>query len=61
VLSGHIVRYSFPQAYFDTPTVGHFVVFADSAAAAVQSVRDSFKAHFVTVEYVAPGRPGLAW
>jgi hypothetical protein len=52
-VSVHIVRYSFKQANFDTPTVGHFAVVASDPAAAVSSIEHQYCGFAVRVEYIA--------
>ena len=61
MLESHIIRFSFRQAGFSTPTVGHFMVAAESALDAVRSIREAYKQFDVAVEYVARGPLGPAW
>ena len=52
----HIVRYSFKQAFFDTPTVGHFLVSAKNARSAEHVTEGLFRrAHFdnLTIQHIA--------
>jgi hypothetical protein len=52
-MSVHFVRYSYQQAFFDTPTVAHFAVAAKDPASAVSAVERQYRGHAVRVEYIA--------
>lgn len=51
-MSVHIIRYSFRQAFFDTPTVGHFTVEANDPASAVALIERQYRGYAVRVEYI---------
>lgn len=48
-----IVRFSFRQAGFNTPTVGHYLVPSQSDEQAVEAVRSQCGGIYETVEVVA--------
>jgi hypothetical protein len=52
-MSVHIVRYSYQQAFFDTPTVGHFAVAAKDPATSVSAIERQYRGYAVRVEYIA--------
>ena len=56
-MSVHIVRYSYQQAFVDTPTVGHFAVAAKDPASAVSAIERQYRGYAVHVEYVATLTP----
>jgi hypothetical protein len=49
----HIIRLSYQQAFFDTPTIGHFCVEAEDAAAAVSDIQRCYRHYLVQVEFIA--------
>jgi hypothetical protein len=49
----HIIRLSYQQAFFDTPTIGHFCVEAENAAAAVSDIQRCYRDYSIQVEFIA--------
>ncbi len=52
-MSVHIVRCSYLQAFFGTPTVGHFAVAAENPAAAISAIERHYRGYAVRIEYIA--------
>jgi hypothetical protein len=50
----HIVRLTYRQPFFDTPTVGHFIVPARDAASAICAIRRYYRDY--EVEFIVLAR-----
>ena len=51
-MSVHLIRYTWQQAGFETPTVGHFAVAAKDPATAVAGIERQYRGYPVRVEYI---------
>lgn len=60
MLQAQIIRCSFKQAHFDTPTIGHFLVAAADGPSAIATVREQFAGYDVLVEFVATAPESVA-
>jgi hypothetical protein len=51
--SNHIVRVRYQQAFFDTPSIHHFAVTAESAGEAVSMIKRAYNKYQVEVYFIA--------